>query len=329
MDFEDGAQLDAGQVRDVRGSGGGGSGGGLGGGLGGLGGVLGGGGAGGGLGGGKVAGGGLVGLVVMVVLGIMAAGGGGGSSSSGSLSDVLGRVVPSSTVAPVAERAPGGGVASCRTGADADQREDCRLVAVVNSVQAYWDRTFAASGVKYRPAQTVLFSGRTTSRCGAATADTGPFYCPADGTVYMDLDFFKVLSRPPFNASGGPFAQAYVTAHEYGHHVSTLLGRSTNGERQGANSGSVRLELQADCYAGVWAKNAARDGLVKSISDADIAEGLSAAAAVGDDRIQQATTGRTRPETYTHGTAEQRQRWFTEGYRSGDPGRCDTFSGPI
>ncbi len=326
MDFNDDAQLDPGQIQDVRGqSGGGGLPGGLPGGLGDvLGGVLGGagGGSGGGMGipgGGKSIGGGLVGLVVMVVLGLLAAGAGGGGT--GSSSNILNEAGPTTTVV-------GGGqtVADCRSGADADQRQDCRIVGVVNSVQRYWDGVFAASGLKYQPAPTRLFSGRTTSACGPASSATGPFYCPADQTVFIDLSFFDVLRQPPFNLRGGPFAQAYVVAHEYGHHVSTLLGYSAGRDRQGARSGSVRLELQADCYAGVWTANAVDTGYLSNVSEADIRDGLAAAAAVGDDRIQEATEGRTRPETYTHGTAAQRQFWFDRGYRSGDPARCDTFA---
>jgi len=217
----------------------------------------------------------------------------------------------------------------CRTGADAQEREDCRIVGVVNSVQSYWTDAFAESGTEYLPADTILFSGSTQSGCGAASASTGPFYCPADTTVYMDLSFFEVLTRAPFDAEGGPFAQAYVVAHEYGHHVQQLLGRSDGGERQGADSGSVRLELQADCYAGVWASNAVATGFLLEVSDDDLAVGLDAAAAVGDDRIQQGTQGRTDPESFTHGTSAQRQEWFMTGYRSGDPARCDTFSGGI
>ena len=310
MEFDDDARLDTSQIDDARGRAGGG-------------GELGGGGVLGGLPGGfgagaKLGGGGLIGLVVVIVIAFLSTRGGGFATN-----DML---EPSTTVG---DQSATEVARECRTGADANERQDCRIVAVVNSVQRYWSDTLARSGVTYRPARTQLFSNRTYSGCGPASSATGPFYCPADETVYVDLTFFDALSQPPFNAAGGPFAQAYVIGHEYGHHVQNLLGRSAGADRQGATSGSVRLELQADCYAGVWAANAVSTGFVTEITPEDIARGLDAAAAVGDDRIQESAGGRSNPDSYTHGTSAQRQRWFQRGYDTADPTSCDTFSGRI
>ena len=212
----------------------------------------------------------------------------------------------------------------CKTGADANKRDDCRIVGFVDSVQAYWKSELPKHNVTYRPAVTVLFSGATQSACGTAVTATGPFYCPEDEQVYIDISFFQEL-RSKLGARAGPFAQGYVIAHEYGHRVQHLLGAlNTQSTRTGATSQSVRTELQADCYAGVWAKNAAATGYLETPTQDEIADALDAAAAVGDDRIQQQTSGRVTPDSFTHGTSAQRQKWFTTGFKTGDLERCDT-----
>jgi predicted metalloprotease len=218
----------------------------------------------------------------------------------------------------------------CRTGADANQRQDCRIVADVNSVQKFWDGTFQASGKRYGYVDTVFFSGQTQTGCGVADSQVGPFYCPADRLVYIDLGFFDELSSQ-FGVGTTPFVEAYVIAHEYGHHVQDQLGvlKSIRGDAQGPESKAVRSELQADCYAGVWAAHAVDTGLIEQLTQADVNSGLAAAAAIGDDRIQERTQGQVNPETWTHGSSEQRRRWFSRGYENGKPAACDAFSGSI
>jgi uncharacterized protein len=226
--------------------------------------------------------------------------------------------------------APGIDVSQCRTGVDANTNVDCRVIATGNSVDAVWAQLLP----DYTRPQMRLFSGSVDTACGPATSDVGPFYCPGDQTAYFDTDFFEIL-KTQFGSSGGPLAQEYVVAHEYGHHVQDLLGDLGKAQQgaQGATGNGVRTELQADCYAGVWAHYASitkQQGtdvtFLEPLSDADINDALSAAASVGDDRIQEAATGRVNPEAWTHGSAEQRQKWFTQGYRTGDPATCDTFA---
>ena len=291
MDFDDRAELDTSQVEDV-GSGGG------------SGGLL--------IGGGLV---GVIALVAAVVLGVDV------DDAKNLLDRFLDGREGNSQVSSTSDLSK-----ECKTGADADQSEKCRVVGVVNSLQAYWGSEFSG----YRKAKTTLFSSRVKTACGLADSSVGPFYCPADRHVYLDLSFFDDL-RTKLGAKGGPFAQAYVIAHEYGHHVQNLLGTLARARNdRGATSDSVRVELQADCYAGVWAKNAVDTGFfAEPFTEADIKEALDAAAAVGDDRIQERSAGWVNPDEFTHGTSAQRMKWFMQGYRSGDPHRCDTFSGSI
>ncbi len=259
---------------------------------------------------------GVVGILVLLAVQFL---GGGGGDLGQALSQLEGAQAGGAQSAPIE---------GCETGADAAERQECRIVAVVNSIQDYWAGTVEG----YRPTVTNFFSGGvTTGGCGSASSAVGPFYCPADSQIYIDLGFFDTL-QDRFGAQGGDFAEAYILGHEYGHHIQNLLG--IRGERDsGAESDAVRQELQADCFAGAWAHNATTtpdpatgEILILELTDQDIAEALDAAAAVGDDRIQESATGRVNPESWTHGSAEQRQRWFLTGFRSGDPDDCDTFA---
>src|SRR5918995_367459 len=264
MRFDDDSQLDSSQVRDTRGRGG----------FPRRGGVAIGGGA------------GILGVVVFILLQLL----GGGGATSGALPGID-QIQGESTQLDE----------ECKTGADANTKEDCRVVAVVNSLQEFWTAEFQRRGAQYQLAPTRLFSGGVQTGCGTASSDVGPFYCPRDGTVYIDLSFYRDLQT-----------------------------------RFGAQGGAVRLELQADCYAGLWANHATTepgpdggDPLVERITEQDIADGLDAAAAIGDDAIQQRFQGQVNPETWTHGSSAQRQKWFTTGYRTGDPAQCNTFRGTV
>jgi uncharacterized protein len=274
MRFRPGAKLDPSQVEDVRGRGGFGL-----------------------PGGGIAVGGGGVGVIgVLIYLAFALLGGG---SSSG-LTPLDGRTVTGET-------------ASCRTGADANRSEDCRIVGDINSIQAYWSNEVQ----NYTIARTVFFTGSTDTGCGPASTDVGPFYCPVDKKVYIDLGFFDEL-KSRFGGSNGPFAQAYVLAHEYGHHVQDLVGTLDR------NRNSIQIELQADCFAGVWMHHAEQTGYITGITQQDLQDALSAAASVGDDRIQAETQGQVNPETWTHGSSAQRTHWLSTGWKNGDPRQCDT-----
>ncbi|HEX2235054.1 MAG TPA: neutral zinc metallopeptidase [Actinomycetota bacterium] len=267
---------------------------------------------------GPVAIGGGIGLPFLIVLAVVmllngGLGGAGTGIDGGSLDDLQGPVDP--------------GAAPLDPSEDPDRRLKAFTGAVVGDAQDFWSDTFAESGRDYRRAGAVLFTGATQSGCGGATSDIGPHYCPADERIYLDLGFFREL-RERFGAPGD-FAQAYVLAHEVGHHVQHLLGiseqvRSEQSARpDDANELSIRLELQADCLAGVWAFTVYERG---DLEAGDLEEGLRAAAAVGDDRLQRQATGRVDRESWTHGSSEQRVRWFRTGYEDGDPNACDTFS---
>jgi predicted metalloprotease len=296
MRFRQGARLDTGQVTDVRGRrvGGGGL-------------AVGGGGL------------GIVGVVIYLLFAVL----GGGGDLGGQLAPLDDQVVGrGDTPSEISQE--------CRTGADANERQDCRIVGVVNSVQAFWNGVFQRSNRQYPYADTVFFTDEVQTGCGLASSQVGPFYCPSDQHVYIDLGFFDEL-QSRFGAGAAPFAQAYVIAHEYGHHVQNQLGAldRIGDDRQGPESAAVRSELQADCYGGVWAAHAVESGLIEDLTQADINAGLEAATAIGDDRIQERTTGQVNPETWTHGSSEQRRRWFSRGYEQGTPSACDTFSGSI
>ncbi len=300
MRYNPRARLDRSQVQVRRGGGGGG---------GGLGFPVGGG------GGGMRIGGGIGGLIIVLVVVLLQSGVlGGGSGSGGS--------------------GTGTSLQQCTFGRDANNDESCALLADVNSIQAFWSRELPQqAGVRYTPAQAVLFTGQTSSGCGTASASVGPFYCPNDKHVYLDRSFFRDMLQGQLGAQGGPFSEAYVLAHEYGHHVQDLLGTMRRVRtQQGATSESVRLELQADCYAGIWTKNAteAPDAngrpYILDLTRDDLRRALDAAKAVGDDRIQQRTSGRVNPDQWTHGSAEERMHWFTVGMRKGSLEACDTFT---
>jgi predicted metalloprotease len=287
------------------------------------------GGGGGGLGGG----GGMFGMLFGLVLSRFGIGGvlilllgycalstfGGGSGG-------LGLSGPGTAVAPH-ERSASGKSAQQICSADPARRFSCQVLA---STEDTWAKIFQAQGQRYQPAAFTFFQGGTNSGCGAAQSAMGPFYCPSDNSIYLDTSFYGELQNK-FGAAGD-FAQAYVIAHEVGHHIQNLTGVLTEANRaqqrvpaREGNAIQVKVELQADCYAGVYAANAKDRQGRPVLEPGDVQEGLTAAAAIGDDTLQRQAQGRVRPESFTHGSAEQRQRWLKRGLDTGDPAACDTF----
>jgi uncharacterized protein len=263
---------------------------------------------------GRAGGGGLVLLALLFFVGRCALGGGGGGFDLDSALNGVG-----------SGTGTGGSVAT----APASESESAELAFVKqvrSNVQDYWAGEFDAAGESYDPAGLVLFDAPTSTGCGVGSPETGPFYCPADKKVYFDLGFYRQMEQQ-FGITGDT-ALAYVIAHELGHHVQNELGVNdavrdkSRDEQVGPTGYSVRMELQADCLAGVWASTIEAEG---GLEEGDFDEAINAAEAVGDDRIQETTQGRIEPESFTHGTAEQRKRWFARGFRSGDSDVCDTF----
>ncbi|GAA1161077.1 KPN_02809 family neutral zinc metallopeptidase [Nocardioides aquiterrae] len=270
-----------------------------------------------------VAGGGVGGLIIVVIivavsmwLGGGSSGGGGGGYDDSRMSDT-------------------GRYEHCKTGEDANKDPDCARVAVENSLYDYWSETLPAqAGIEFTPEKKVeTFTGAIQTGCGQATSDVGPFYCPTDRTIYLDTTFFRDVLQQQLGGPSGAFVEPYVLAHEYGHHIQNLLGTMSKVKtQQGPHSDSVKLELQADCYAGMWAHSATttedENGvvLIQDLTQQDIQEAIDAATAVGDDRIQQQSGGGVDPDSWTHGSSAERVRWFTIGYKSGSLDDCDTFA---
>lgn len=303
MELNENARIDTSQVDDRRGSGGGG----------GMGIPIPGG------GGGR---GGLIGLVIAVLVALVGGGFGLNAATNGGGS----------------EQGDNTSLEQKCSADDALQQVDCRNTLYVNSIQAYWKNALPEKfGEQYAAADTVFFSQAVTTACGNADSGVGPFYCPGDKQVYIDLSFYRVLGEQL--GAEGEFAQPYVLAHEYGHHVQTLLGTEAQMRRQqqrdpdNANALSVKMELQADCYAGAWAKNATGTAdasgqkIFTSITEQDIREAIDTAEKIGDDAISERANRPVNPDEFTHGSSAQRREWFTRGYETGDPKQCDTFSG--
>ena len=272
------------------------------------------------------AGGGGIAIIIAILFAVF---GGSGGGDTGGLEDILDQLQPAPT---------SGTETNPLDPATDPQADEADFMSVVlDDNQALWREVFSQSGREYQDAELILFTGATDSGCGGADSRMGPHYCPLDNRVYLDLEFFEEL-QTRFGATGD-LAPAYVLSHEIGHHVQNLLGIANQvrdlqqQDPSQANELSVRMELQADCFAGVWASTVfvgqLESGEDLALDPGEISEAMDAAAAVGDDRIQETIQGRVDPESFTHGTSEQRKRWFQTGYDSGDPNGCDTFSASI
>ncbi len=276
-----------------------------------------------------VAGGGLLGLIVLIISLFLGNGSG---------------VEPTGGGAPQGQQQgqgqdEAGELEQCKTGADANKYRECRMVAGENSLYDYWSqqpdiaKDLGAANRSFRaPDKVVIYKGQTQSRCGTASNQVGPFYCPLDERIFLDTDFFDIMERQ-LGAEDGPLAELYVLAHEYGHHIQNLYGilEESQKDPRGPESGAVRVELMADCMAGLWVqhatstKDANGNTLMKPITEADVKNALGAARAVGDDWIQGRSGGGVNPDGWTHGSSEQRQRWFMVGMKAKSLNSCDTF----
>ena len=277
--------------------------------------------------GGTRAGGGIGGLIIIVLIFVINScmgSGGGGLPSPDTGVDAQGQSGSPQGLDQDSDR-----YANCKTGADANKDVDCARKAVALALEQYWAKALPEQGgPAFTPAQIITFSGGIDTGCGQATSAVGPFYCPADSQVYLDTTFFADVLEGQLGGQGGDFVEPYVLAHEYGHHIQNLLG--TMGQvrtQKGPDSDAVRLELQADCYAGMWTRDASDgDGILEGLDEGDIDEAVDSANTVGDDRIQQQSGQRVNPEGWTHGSSEQRRRWFGVGLSEGTLEACDTFS---
>lgn len=268
-------------------------------------------------------GGGIVGLITVILVLLLGGGGTvpGSVDLSGLPSDALGGGTSGETREELSAR--------CNTEGAIDTYADCYLIKVYNETDEVWAAELGRLGQPYQRPTLTFFEGQVATACGTASSQVGPFYCPGDQRIYLDIGFLDALQAQL--GAQGRYAQAYILAHEFGHHLQTVLGieakvrRAQQANPRQANALSVRMELQADCLAGVWGRLANEAGNV-TISDAEVAEAQRAAAAVGDDRIQASAGQRVDPERWTHGSAADRQRWYSTGYTSGDVNRCDTFA---